>query len=133
MSMQVLQGGKDPLDFMTSSGTSTEKDLLKVRYTRVQQESPDFTTMYEGIDQGVDIKVTTFNFRVAPEPLVAMYDFIMTTFVPEKNDAAPPSPDADVSSPDLQTQGTSQDKIRVTVKLAGVQSLCFHSLSHGRN
>lgn len=133
MSMQVVQGSKASLDFMTSSGTSTENDLLKVKYTRAQPESPDFATVYEGVNQGVDVKITTFIFRVAPEPLVALYDFIMTTFVPNRNAAttsevpAGSSPEAiDPAHPVALTQ-SPPEKIRVLVKLASVQGTVLQS------
>ncbi|TCD71537.1 hypothetical protein EIP91_008918 [Steccherinum ochraceum] len=133
MSMQVVQIGQDPLNFMTSAGTTTENDLLKVKYTRVQPESPDFSTAYESINQSVDVKVTTFVFRVAPEPLVAMYDFIMTTFVPNRGAAAtpavtPPEPNSGTIGP-IQPAVLSQgppEKIRVFVKLASVQVVLFN-------
>ncbi|THH34126.1 hypothetical protein EUX98_g96 [Antrodiella citrinella] len=129
MSMSVVQNGKEPLEFMTSIGTSTENDLLKVRYTRVQPESPDFMTVYEGSNQGVDVKVTTFIFRVAPEPLVALYDFIMTTFVPNRDVVASPAvppPVSEVLQPAAVAQGPPE-KIRVFVKLASVQVVLINN------
>ncbi|KAF7791866.1 hypothetical protein EIP86_002890 [Pleurotus ostreatoroseus] len=126
LSMNVVHYGKTPIKFISSAAADTSDDLLTVKYTRVDALSPQFMTTYEGIAQSVDVKITTVICRAAPEPVVALYDFIMTTFVPEKNDAVPPSPDADVSTPDIQTQGTSQDKIRVTVKLAGVQTILIN-------
>ena len=125
--MQVLQAGKSPLKFMTSIGTSTEHDLLKVKYTRAQPESPDFATIYESINQSVDCKITTFIFRVAPEPLIALYDFIMTTFVPERSGSASPQaalPGTQQPEAIVPIEGAAQgppEKIRVFVKLASVQ------------
>ena len=57
--------------------------------------------------------------------MVALYDFIMTTFVPE--DRTPASTPAIESSPDasqaeLDPQAAAEQKIKVVVKLAGVQS-----------
>ena len=37
---------------------------------------------FDGIAQSVDIKISTFIFKAAPEPVLAVYDFVMTTFVP---------------------------------------------------
>jgi vacuolar protein sorting-associated protein 13A/C len=103
-----------------------DKNLLTVKYTRAQKVSPDFTTVYEGIDQSVDITISTVILRAAPEPVLTMYDFVMTTFVPKSE---PPVIDAVVdqvsstntSSSSPQKSGSSE-KIRVVVKLASVQS-----------
>lgn len=103
-----------------------DKNLLTVKYTRAQKASPDFATVYESIDQSVDITISTVILRAAPEPVLAMYDFVMTTFVPKSE---PPainiianqvvSANASESSP--QNVGSSET-IRVGVKLASVQS-----------
>ena len=100
-------------------------DLLVVKYARVDVQSPQFATTYEGINQSVDVKITTVVCQAAPEPVVALYDFIMTTFVPE--DRTPASTPAIESSPDasqaeLDPQAAAEQKIKVVVKLAGVQS-----------
>jgi vacuolar protein sorting-associated protein 13A/C len=60
-----------------------DKNLLIVKYARAQKASPDFSTIYEGISQSVDITISTVIFRAAPEPVLTLYDFVMTTFVPK--------------------------------------------------
>ena len=99
--MHVNQVGREPLEFMSSAAGPTDEDLLIVKYTRVQQDSPEYQPVYEGIDQNVDVKISTFLFRAAPEPVVTLYDFIMTTFVP-KNDGkveVPPAAGTPSSTP----------------------------------
>ena len=53
--MNLVQPGKDTIKFMTSAEPNTEDsaDLLSVAYTRAQRESPEFLTVYEGIEQSV--------------------------------------------------------------------------------
>lgn len=41
-----------------AAGESTPTDLLKVKYVRAQRESPEFDSVYEGIDQTVDVKLS---------------------------------------------------------------------------
>lgn len=123
-----MQPGLQPIKFMSSADSDSpqDKNLLIVKYTRAQKASPDFATVYESIDQSVDITISTVILRAAPEPVLAMYDFVMTTFVPKSEPQAidivsnqVPGINTSVSAP--QQSGLSE-KIRVEVKLATVQS-----------
>ncbi|KAJ7634302.1 vacuolar protein sorting-associated protein 13 [Mycena polygramma] len=130
LSMSVVQPRAEPIKFVSSpeSDSLEDKDLLSLTYRRVQKESPEFLTIYEGIDQSVDVKISTFIFCAAPEPVLSLYDFIMTTFVPQPNpaaiEAAKESPLG--VEPELAVQSQSGDKIRVLVKLASVQVTLIH-------
>ena len=122
------------MEFMSSADTEGQDNLLIVRYQRCQPESPVFLSQFEGIDQSVDIKVSTFIFRAAPEPVLAVYDFIMTTFVPG------PAPNQQQQQLGIVVDGEALDqdkdaalvvvdqhqatqKIRVLVNLASVQGI----------
>ncbi|KAF8078623.1 vacuolar protein sorting-associated protein 13, partial [Lyophyllum atratum] len=135
LSLDLVQPGqRQPLRFISSAESgSSQDDLFIVAYTRVQKDSPEFVSVYEGIDQSVDIKVSTFIFRTAPEPVISLYDFVMTTFVPQSGTQHP--------SQEVQTQKDSRDvqlnsenvadgKIRVVVKLASVQVILVHELEN---
>ncbi|KAJ7786305.1 vacuolar protein sorting-associated protein 13 [Mycena metata] len=132
VSMRVVQPNADPIKFVSSpeSDLSEDKDLLSLTYKRVQKESPEFLTIYEGIDQSVDIQISTFIFRAAPEPVLSLYDFIMTTFVPQSSPAPPmiesPEQSPAASEPELAAQDASGGKIRVLVKLASVQVILMN-------
>ncbi|KIY71623.1 vacuolar protein sorting-associated protein 13 [Cylindrobasidium torrendii FP15055 ss-10] len=122
LSMNLIRanGGK-PIQFMSSPDLDVthNKDLLSVVYTRAQRESPEFNTVFEGIDQRVQVRISTFIFRAAPEPVISLYDFIMTTFVP-KNDNPPL--ESNNSAAVVQTQGNNDSgKIAVGVDLESVQ------------
>jgi vacuolar protein sorting-associated protein 13A/C len=121
--MYLDQRDKPALQFMSSaeeSGTQ-DKDLLVVKYKRADREGPEFETIFNGIDQSVDMEISTFNFHAAPEPVVSLYNFVMTTFVP------PPSEDPEpASTPDQPTQvvtaaAQKPSLIHVSVKMAGVR------------
>ncbi|PWZ02331.1 hypothetical protein BCV70DRAFT_172197 [Testicularia cyperi] len=67
------------------SGTSSPgdvRDLVRVKYTRVDPTSPEFMTKYEGIDQTVNVELSTINIMLTRVSVLAVYDWIMTTFVP---------------------------------------------------
>jgi vacuolar protein sorting-associated protein 13A/C len=125
--MDLVQVGQSPAKFITSavSDTSDDKGLLSVRYTRIQRASPEYSSVYEGIDQNVDVKISTFIFTAAPEPVVTLYDFIMTTFVPRPDDdvlaANSSSEGALVQAQNGQPPVATQEKIRVMVNLASVK------------
>ncbi|KAL0951191.1 hypothetical protein HGRIS_007919 [Hohenbuehelia grisea] len=126
LSMDLVRSGADPLKFISSTGSSTsdDKDILNVVYTRVQKESPEFDSVYEGINQNVDVKLSTFIFMAPPEEIIMLYDFIMTTFVPQSN---PPQNAISAGEGGGETvvqqpaQKNQNDKIRVLVQLASVE------------
>ncbi|KIM32678.1 hypothetical protein M408DRAFT_326439 [Serendipita vermifera MAFF 305830] len=124
LSMNYLEGGHEPTAFISSEG-SANQDLVKVKYTRVQPESPEFATVYESINQSVDVEFSTIVLRAQPEPVVALNDFIMSTFVPEK-----PTPVSSTAENQelivLPTQPqpvaqSSTEQIRVNINLQGVE------------
>jgi vacuolar protein sorting-associated protein 13A/C len=120
IAMNYLESGRTPTAFI-SSEDSKDKNLLKVKYVRAQQDSPEFMTVFDGIDQSVDVGMSTLVLRAQPEPVIAIYDFLMTTFVPQKGPAVPtPALEKDLKvSP--QQQQTMTEQIRVRVKLESVQ------------
>lgn len=134
--MNIYQPGLPTIEFMSSADTASQDNLLVVRYKKCQPESPVFLTQFEGIDQAVDIKISTFTFRAAPEPVLAVYDFIMTTFVPgpasdqQQRQVAPtvggdsmPGQSKDVAPVAVAGQQQATQKIGVLVNMASVQGI----------
>ncbi|TFK30442.1 vacuolar protein sorting-associated protein vps13 [Coprinopsis marcescibilis] len=108
----------------TPSEASGSPNLLQVKYTRVQSDSPEYQPIYEGIDQSIDVKISTLVFRIAPEPILAFYDFIMTTFVPSSAGIEAPPNRAITSGPSQQQTGEitgTDNKLRILVKLESVK------------
>ena len=127
VSMHVVQPSGQDIPFISipEFNATSNKDLLRIAYARVQKESPEFATFYERVDQNVDIKVSTLVFRAAPEPVLALYDFIMTTFVP-RSDQVPQNWSEPRSEQGVESgvvQGDSDSKIRVLIKLEGIKGL----------
>lgn len=134
--MNLLRPNMDPIPFISSAEAekSEEANLMSVTYTRVQQASPDFKTVHEGIDQNVDMKLSTFIFQAAPEPVLSLYDFIMTTFVPERDSHPEPAQELisskstdELRNNDLEIVKKDTGKIRVLIKLASVQGKFPHT------
>ncbi|KZT02705.1 vacuolar protein sorting-associated protein 13 [Laetiporus sulphureus 93-53] len=133
VSMNVFQPGKEPMECISSAGESNNEDLLIVKYNRVQPLSPEYQSRYQGIDQNVDVKFTTFIFRAAPEPVLSLYEFIMTTFVPDRTNTTPkPSPDVAAADTAIligqkAANDSVSDKIKVVLKLAGIQVILINN------
>lgn len=116
--------GKPTLPFVSSSGEelATEEHLLIIHYLRVAKDSPS----YQGVDQSVQIKFSTLTFQVAPEPLLSLYDFVMTAFTSDRgSDSATSGENPDrpavtsVSQPLTNTE--LRDNISVTISLSSVK------------
>lgn len=57
---------------------STPRDLVRVKYTRVQTDSPEFMTVHEGTDQSVNVELSTINIMLTRVSILVVYDWIMT-------------------------------------------------------
>ncbi|KAG7099216.1 hypothetical protein E1B28_001083 [Marasmius oreades] len=126
LSMDIEQPGGGPMKFISSNEIAEKKDLLSVSYVRTQTDSPEFLTVCDGIEQVVDVKISTLRFHAAPEPLVSLYDFIMTTFVPPSSNTPAEelrttSSEQIRASPESSQSSNSSGKIKVGVELASVQ------------
>jgi len=122
------QGGaaKRPLlsSAADSSSTSSDLKLVRVKYKKVQKDSPEFMGVHEGVDQSVDTELSTFKITLAPEPILSLYDFIMTTFVPKDEEGAAGIEQA-AKQQQQQDAQVSSDKIRVRVKLTSAQGMLY--------
>ena len=124
ITLAMIEQGQARRPLLTSASEESQdgNTLLKVRYAKIQKDSPDFMTVHEGIDQSVDVELSTFRITVAPEPILALYDFIMTTFVPQDQPQVPTAArrESQVSAerpPEVTPAEKSTDKIRVRVKV----------------
>jgi vacuolar protein sorting-associated protein 13A/C len=111
VTLAMIEQGK-PKRPLLSSVAEHEDALVKVRYQKVQKDSPEYMTKHDGVDQSVDAELSTFGITVAPEPILALNDFIMTTFVPQDQ------PQQEKKEAPVQQ---SADKIRVRVRLTSAQ------------
>lgn len=61
-----------------ATGQTSEKDLVAVTYNSVSLEHPAFQTEFEGIEQTVNIELSTLNFMLTRESILTFYKWIMT-------------------------------------------------------
>ncbi|EIW72804.1 hypothetical protein TREMEDRAFT_25659 [Tremella mesenterica DSM 1558] len=127
LALAMIEPDRSRRGILSSAGDGNESasdvKLVQVKYFRVQKDSPEFMTKYEGVDQSIDTELSTFKITCAPEPIISLYDFIMTTFVP-KNDASIEQDETDgepMETISSKEAPKSSDKIRVRVKLTSAQ------------
>ncbi|KAH7104413.1 vacuolar protein sorting-associated protein vps13 [Auriculariales sp. MPI-PUGE-AT-0066] len=84
----------EPMALLTSKDVDVkeERQLMLVKYKRVQKISPEYLTVFEGIDQSIDAALSTFVLHAEPEPVITLFNFVMTTFVPANNGPQQPTP-----------------------------------------
>jgi len=122
----IEQGNMAERPLLSSAALDDDSDhkLVKVRYLKVQKDSPDFYSTHEGFDTSIETDLSTFNITLAPEPILSLYDFIMTTFV-SKDHEGEAAGDADRksvrSAHDADQPEASPDKMRIKVKLTSAQ------------
>ncbi|KAI8957626.1 vacuolar protein sorting-associated protein 13 [Daldinia sp. FL1419] len=62
-----------------------QRELVRVKFTRVKRESPEFMPVFEGIETNVNIAVSTINLVVTRKTLLTLLDFVLTTFTSNNN------------------------------------------------
>ena len=126
VTLGMVENGELRKPLLSSANTdksNTDLKLIQVAFLKVQKESPDYMTKHEGVDTSIDVELSTFNVGVAPEPILSLYDFIMTTFVSNEAEQAKIEAKAEEvavgSAP--QPEEKSTDKLRIRVKLTSIR------------
>ena len=102
------------------------KELLNVKFVKVNPDSPELQTIYEGITTNLDATVSTINLVVTRKTLLTLLDFVLLTFT-SPGDQAPKHKaleDEEKVSENVVAQQSdkikSADKIRIKVILQKV-------------
>ncbi|KAL6708958.1 Vacuolar protein sorting-associated protein 13 [Coniothyrium glycines] len=102
------------------ASSQEQKDLFSLKFTKVNKESPEFQTKYEGIATNLDVAVSTINLIVTRRTLLTLLDFVLATFT---NQDGPQDQQAQVAAKsddqqDAIAQAQSEpDKIRIRAEL----------------
>ncbi|KAI2601996.1 vacuolar protein sorting-associated protein 13 [Hypoxylon sp. NC1633] len=80
-----------------------QRDLVRVKFTKVKRESPEFMPVYEGIETNVNVAVSTINLVVTRKTLLTLLDFVLTTFT--NNDDSRSQLSTKVRDPDDEKDG----------------------------
>ncbi len=109
-----------------------QRNLVQVKFIRVKRESPEFQSVYEGVETNVDVAISTINLIVTRKTLLTLLDFILITFT-NNNDPNSQPPKAiadqdseadsgDIEPPTVQRQGEA-GAIRVKVDLKSIRMI----------
>ncbi|KAF2130259.1 vacuolar protein sorting-associated protein 13 [Dothidotthia symphoricarpi CBS 119687] len=117
-------------NIMSSEDASAEeqKDLFSLKFVKVNKESPEFQTKFEGIATNLDVAVSTINLIVTRRTLLTLLDFVLITFT---NPDQPQNQQAQVAVQPDQQQAVQQpqaepDKIRIRAELKRI-ALIFNN------
>lgn len=108
-------------------GAKDDKDLFNVKFVRVNNESPEFESTYEGIATNLDVSISTLNLVVTRKTLLTLLDFVLITFA--GSDQAPPPTKAvedtqksedEVAKKSATTPEPSSDKLRIKIGLESI-------------
>ncbi|KAF9166895.1 hypothetical protein DFQ26_006563 [Actinomortierella ambigua] len=111
------------------SPASGGSDLVRVMYTKVNPISPDYYSKYQGVDATVDISFSTVTMIVTRKSVLALFDFILTTFTAGPEQARPPprpplSTDAPHAKSDVNLASppppAKQDTMKVKVSMRSI-------------
>ena len=104
-----------------------EKDLFNVKFVKVNPESPEFESTYDGIATNLDVAVSTINLVVTRRTLLTLLDFVLTTFA---SPVEPANPKIALDQPEkversdeqgrVVAQPASIDKIRIKANLKSI-------------
>ncbi|KAL8703518.1 MAG: hypothetical protein Q9201_003303 [Fulgogasparrea decipioides] len=108
-------------------GAKDDKDLFNVKFVKVNGDSPEFLSTYEGIATNLDVSISTLNLVVTRKTLLTLLDFVLVTFAsPEQSsESAKQVEDAEplgdkVSETRAADSEQSTDKIRIKVGLESI-------------
>lgn len=123
---------KEPLpefkQIISSKGFKAEegKDLLNIRFVKVNPESPEFKSTYEGIATNLDVSMSTINLIVTRKTLLTLLDFVLQTFAspdgPNPSEAVPEMAKSgeEVELDEAQQKQQQTDKIRIKAQLTSI-------------
>ncbi|KAI1497895.1 vacuolar protein sorting-associated protein 13, partial [Biscogniauxia marginata] len=114
-----------------------QRDLVRVKFTKVKQDSPEFMPVYEGIETNVNVAVSTIILIVTRKTLLTLLDFILVTFTNSDSSEAqsrkgnPDSDDDDddnddavaIVEPAEESRQNEGGSIRVKVDLKSIRMI----------
>lgn len=109
---------------LISSDDAGDKDLFQLKFVKVNRDSPEFMSKYEGIATNLNVLVSTINLIVTRKTLLTLLDFVLITFAspdqPKDKDKKienSPEEDEEVAVPAANAE---PDKIRIRAELKGI-------------
>ena len=113
---------------ISSKGFKAEegKDLLNVRFVKVNPDSPEFSSTYESIATNLDVSMSTINLIVTRKTLLTLLDFLLQTFASPDDQKASQAitekakSEEEARIDDAQQKQQQADKIRIKAQLTSI-------------
>lgn len=102
------------------ASSDEQKDLFSLKFVKVNKDSPEFQTKFEGIATNLDVAVSTINLIVTRRTLLTLLDFVLITFT---NPGAPDNQQAQITDKPGEQEAVAEqpqaepDKIRIRAEL----------------
>lgn len=102
---------------------TSKKDLLSLKFVKVNNDHPEFMSTYEGIATNLDVAVSTINLIVTRKTLLTLLDFVLITFTnpdaPQDSDNKQVAAESDgkQEAESAETPSPNSDKIRIRAEL----------------
>lgn len=99
-----------------------DKDLFNVKFAKVDPDSPEFESTYDGIATNLDVSISTLNLIITRKTLLTLLDFVLVTFASsEKLEIEDTAKSEEHKGQEMVTQQASNaDKIRIKVDLQSI-------------
>ncbi|KAL9586008.1 MAG: hypothetical protein Q9203_004021 [Teloschistes exilis] len=108
-------------------GAKEDKDLFNVKFVKVNADSPEFVSTYEGIATNLDVSISTLNLIVTRKTLLTLLDFVLITFTSPDQGSPPTERVEDAKAvEDSPTDEAprapqqSSDKLRIKIGLESI-------------
>jgi vacuolar protein sorting-associated protein 13A/C len=82
------------------SDDEDNKALVHVKFAKIKRDSPEFQSVYAGIETNLDVEISTINLIVTRRTLLTLLDFILITFT---------NPEAQQADQQLLTDGADDE------------------------
>ncbi|KAF2754047.1 vacuolar protein sorting-associated protein 13 [Pseudovirgaria hyperparasitica] len=101
--------------------TALQKDLFQLKFIRVNEDSPEFNELYQGVAMNLDVMVSTINLIVTRKTLLTLLDFVLVTFTNSslvaQDKSVEDSPDGPMKEDKKGPESQEPDKIRIKARL----------------
>jgi vacuolar protein sorting-associated protein 13A/C len=99
------------------ASNNQKHDLFSLKFVKVNKQSPEFMTKYEGFATNIDASMSTISLLVTRKTLLTLLDFVMITFTnPDAPQVVEEKQQSDNESLE-KTPPQEDDKIRVKAQL----------------
>lgn len=113
-------------NILSSKGfdSKQDRDLFNMKFMRINKDSPEFITKYNGVDMNLDVSISTINLIVTRRTLLTLLDFIMITFTNQGQqipvEEVGKNESAIVQSKSQEQEPAPERKINIQSRLEGI-------------